>query len=156
LSTHEELTINSFVTGPPLVLPPTPKGISETVSHVYKILSGEPIPPPLPSNSFVDNRDVARLMLYAVDHPEKADGERFIAQAGAPNYQAAADVLNKAYPEKGLDVGTPGKGYVEGYGFAEDAPVKVDASKAVKATGVDWIGFEQSTLDAAKAFEKYL
>jgi nucleoside-diphosphate-sugar epimerase len=138
------------------VLPENPAKISDTIINVWTILSGSPIPPSLGSNSYVDNRDVGRLMVFAVEHPEKADGERFIAQGGAPSYQAVADILRKHYPNRKIDLGTPGSGYAPGYGFAEDAPVKVDASKAVRATGVDWIGFEQSTLDAAKAFERYL
>jgi nucleoside-diphosphate-sugar epimerase len=138
------------------VLPKNPENISATVINVWTILSGSPIPPSLGSNSYIDNRDVARLMVFAVEHPEKANGERFIAQAGAPTYQAVADILRKHYPNRKIDVGTPGEGYNPDYGFAEDAPVKVDASKAVKFTGVDWIGFEKSTLDAARAFEQYL
>jgi hypothetical protein len=95
-------------------------------------------------------------MVFAVDHPEKADGERFIAQGGAPTYQAVADVLRKHYPKRNIDVGTPGEGYAPDYGFSEDAPYKIDSRKAVKVTGVEWIGFEESTVDAAKSFERYL
>jgi hypothetical protein len=95
-------------------------------------------------------------MVFTVDHPEKANGERFIAQAGAPNFQAIADILRKHYPERNIDIGTPGEGYAHDYGFPDEAPVKIDSGKAVRVTGVDWIGFEESTLDAAKSFERYL
>ena len=95
------------------------------------------------------------MMTWAASNPDLANGERYICIAAAPNEQAIADVLNKHYPERNLEKGTPGEGYVEGYGYAE-AGLKVDASKAVKATGVEWIGFEKGVLDAAKAFERYL
>jgi nucleoside-diphosphate-sugar epimerase len=140
-----------------LVSPEDPAKINETVRAVWTIFSGAPIPPPMSqSQSYVDNRDVARLMVFAVDRPEKADGERFIAFAGAPNEQAIADILNKHYPDRKLAVGTPGKGYAPDYGFGPEGGIRVDASKAVKATGEQWIGYEKSVLDAAKVFERYL
>jgi nucleoside-diphosphate-sugar epimerase len=146
------------VTGPPLVPPETPDKISETVIAVWTILSGAPIPPALsPSSSYIDNRDVARLMVWAVDHAYEASGERYITIAGAPNHQAIADVLSKHYTHLKLDKGTPGDGYLPDYASPPKGQgMRVDSSKAVKATGEDWIGFEKSTLDAAKVFERYL
>ena len=55
-----------------------------------------------------------------------------------------------------MDVGTPGVGYMPDYGFPPGPGIRIDASKAVKASGQGWIGFEKSTLDAAKVFERYL
>jgi nucleoside-diphosphate-sugar epimerase len=146
------------VTGPPLILPKNPGEINETVRAVYVILSGNPIPPALsPRLSYVDNRDVARLMTWAVGNSDKANGERYIAVAGAPSNQAIADILNKHYPGRTLDKGSPQQGYLPGYEYpAEGQGVRIDSSKAVKATGKDWIDYETSVLDAAKAFEKYL
>jgi hypothetical protein len=77
--------------------------------------------------------------------------------AGAPNEQAIADVLNKHYTNLKLDKGTPGEGYLPDYSYPpEGEGIRIDSSKAVKATGEEWIGFEKSTLDAAKVFERYL
>ena len=148
----------AYVVRPPLLLADDPAKINETVRAVWTILSGQDIPPPLGgSGDFVDVRDVARLMVWAATHGDEADGQRYIALAGVGSEQAIADILRKNYPRRRhlIKEGTPGKGYLPGYGFPEDG-IKVDSSKAVKATGQDWIGYEKAVLDAAKEFEKYL
>lgn len=147
-----------WVSGPPLVLPEDPANINETVRNVWTIFSGQEIPPPLgPAGTFVDVRDVARLMVWAATHGEEANGQRYIALGGVGGEQAIADILRKHYPERRglIKEGTPGKGYLPGYGFPEGG-IDIDSSKAVKATGQDWIGYEKAVLDAAKEFEKYL
>ncbi|KAH6721156.1 putative NAD dependent epimerase/dehydratase [Leptodontidium sp. MPI-SDFR-AT-0119] len=150
-------TINpTYVCGPPLVLPDDPANINETVRAVWKILSGQAIPPPLgASGSFVDVRDVAELMVFGVEKSHVANGQRYIACAGVGGEQAIADILNEAYPNRELARGEPGKGYLPTFGFAGDGP-KIDATKASQARGKEWIGYKQSVLDAAKAFEHYL
>jgi hypothetical protein len=84
--------------------------------------------------------------------------------------QAVADILRCEYPEmKNIPVGEPGKGYVgfedfetgnEGcrtliVGYPEGR-YRVEASKAVKATGTEWRSLRDSVVDTAKAFETYL
>lgn len=146
----------AYVCGPPLVLPEDPAQINETVRAVYQILSGQELPPPLGgSGAFVDVRDVARMMVWAATNPKEADGQRYITVAGVGGNQAIADILRAHYPGRNIKEGTPGKGYLPGYGFPKGG-IEVDGSKAVRATGQDWIGFEKSVLDAAKEFEKYL
>jgi nucleoside-diphosphate-sugar epimerase len=146
------------VTGPPLVPPEAPDKISETVIAVWTVLSGAPIPPSIsPSRSYIDNRDVARVVLWAVDHHKEASGERYITIAVRLDPQAIADILNKHYTSLKLDKGTPGEGYLPDYSYpAEGKGIRIDSSKAVKATWQGWIGFEKSVLDAAKVFECYL
>ncbi|KAK9331535.1 hypothetical protein V1520DRAFT_390464 [Lipomyces starkeyi] len=106
------------------------------------------------SGAIVDVRDVARLLVFVVDHPDKTDGERYLAVSGVGTSQAMADILRKHYPERKsiIDEGTPGEGYRPDF----DVSMVVDASKAVKLTGVPWIGYEDSVVAAAKEFEKYL
>ena len=148
----------SFVGGPPLVFPEDPNRLGDTTKPVWTILSGQKFPPPFGgSGSFVDIRDVSRLMVWPVDHPMQADGQRYIACAGKGSMQAIADILNKRYPERRgtIQVGEPGTGYLPDYSFAKD-DISIDASKALEATGQDWIGYEQSVVDAAKAYERYL
>lgn len=136
-----------------LILPKDPKNINETVIHIYKILAGEPIPPTIGTGTMVDVRDVARLLVFTVDHPEKTNGERFLAASSCGPNQAVADILREKYPERSgiIQEGTPGVGYTD-----YDISSFIDASKAVKATGVPFIGFKESVLAAAQTFERYL
>lgn len=146
-----------LVAGPPLALPQTPEKIGLTAKFVWQVLSGEEIPPPLPNAmAYVDVGDVARIVVWGVEHAEQADGERYIAAASQAPPQAAADVLRRVYPERKdiIKTGTPGAGYREGYAFPEDDVI--DSSKAEKATGQGYIGYEKMVIDTAKAFEAYL
>jgi hypothetical protein len=160
INLHVTNQVLSFVTGPPLVLPETPgengKNINETVRDIYQILSGAPIPPGLsPNPSYIDNRDVARLMLFAVEKSSKADGERFIAAAGAFAEQAIADILRKHYPDRKIQKGNPREGYLPDFSYPEGGN-KESGRKAVEFTGVEYLPYEKSVLDAAKTFEIYL
>jgi len=130
--------------------------VSETAKSVYTVLSGKPIPPLLGgSGAFVDVRDVAALMVFGVTHPEIANQQRYIACGGWANGQAIADILNKHYKDRNIDIGTPGEGYEPGWVFKE-GDISIDSSKAVKATGRHWISYEKCVLDAAKSFEHLL
>jgi len=150
-------TVNpAYVSGPPLVPPKDPANINETVRAVWTILSGQPIPESLGgSGAFVDIRDVARLMVFAVQQSTTADGKRYIAVGGVGGNQAIADILRKHYPSRNIDVGDPGKGYTLSYGFPPGG-IAIDTNLAEKDSGRGWIGFENSTVDAAKIFERYL
>jgi nucleoside-diphosphate-sugar epimerase len=149
-----------YVWGPPLLLPENPEDLNMTAKVVWTVLSGQEIPPPFGgSNGAVDVRDVARLILFAVEDKEKANNQRFIAASGVRSEQAVADILREAYPDR-IDIikeGNPGVGYLPDYSVPEDSPAaKVDNSKAVRVTGKEWISPKQSVVDAAKAFEHYL
>jgi nucleoside-diphosphate-sugar epimerase len=142
--------------GPPQVLPETPNKLSNTTILIWKILSGQDIPdaPPQP---FIDVRDVARLHVFAIEHSDKANDQRYLAIGGVSSGQAIADILNKHYGQRKdiIKIGHPGQGYPADYKTPASG-ISFDCSKAVKATGQDWIGFEKTVLDAAKAFEIYL
>ncbi|KAI8955570.1 hypothetical protein F4801DRAFT_528257 [Xylaria longipes] len=149
-----------WVAGPPLYLPSSPEGVAETNSFIWKVFSGEDFPAgPSGYGTHVDVRDVARMTEWASSHPEIAGGERYIVggngNVGVP--QAAADILRKAYPERRdiIQEGTPGEGYLPGYA-ADPMGVRVNSSKAIKATGQGWIPYDKMVIDAAKLFEGFL
>ncbi|KUJ19442.1 putative NAD dependent epimerase/dehydratase [Mollisia scopiformis] len=148
----------AFVYGPPAVLPEGPEKIAETVKPVYDILAGKPLPPPMGgSGAFVDVRDVAALMVLAVEKGKEMNGERYIAAAGIGGMQQIADILNEGYPQrKGkIAVGEPGKGYEPGFGFPKEGS-RIDSAKGKGILGREWIGYKECVLDAAKEFERYL
>lgn len=150
---------HSFVTGPPLLLPETlgehGKNISETVRDVCQILVFKKIVPAIaPNPSYVDNRDVARIMLFAIEEAKKCNGERFIACGGRFAEQAIADILRKQYPDRGIEEGNPGEGYLPDFSYPRDG-VTISGRKIVDYTGVEYFPYEQSILEAAKAFEIY-
>ncbi|KAI0513072.1 hypothetical protein F5B22DRAFT_286027 [Xylaria bambusicola] len=149
-----------WVAGPPLYLPDSPEDIPETTSFIWKVFAGQEFPPgPTGHGSHVDVRDVARMTEWAASHPETTGGERYIVggngNVGVP--QAVADILRKAYPERRniIKEGTPGEGYQPGYA-SDPSKFHLDSSKAVKATGQEWIPYDQMVLDTAKLFEAYL
>ncbi|KAH7154273.1 hypothetical protein DER46DRAFT_394087 [Fusarium sp. MPI-SDFR-AT-0072] len=148
-----------WVAGPPLILPEDPEKLSETAIVPYRIMNGENMSSAGPGNgTHVDVRDVARLMVFAVDKKEVADGQRYIAGGNGnfANIQAYRDLLRKAYPDRQriIGKGEPGKGYLQDYSIPNGG-FKVDASKAVEATGQGWIPFDQMVLESAKAYERY-
>ncbi|KAF5667296.1 dihydroflavonol-4-reductase [Fusarium heterosporum] len=148
-----------WVAGPPLILPDDPEKLSETAVVAYRIMNGQDMPAVGPGNgTHVDVRDVARLVVFAVEHNQVADGQRYIAggSGNSANIQAYRDVLRKAYPDRQgiIGKGEPGKGYMRDYSTPEGG-FKVSGSKAVEATGQGWIPFDQMVLDSAKAYEKY-
>ncbi|KAH8656023.1 hypothetical protein BGZ60DRAFT_385011 [Tricladium varicosporioides] len=164
-------TINpSVVVGPPAALVSDPKHFNETLMPIWNAFSGttRAIAPNIGSGSFVDVRDVAFMHVWAFEHPEKSDGERYIACQGFGPMQAVHDILRQAY--KGTPIaekifpGIPGENYV-GYnketGEIEDIKflpgrVRVDGSKAAKEMGFKYINFKQSVLETAKAMEPLL
>ncbi|KAF2838694.1 NAD(P)-binding protein [Patellaria atrata CBS 101060] len=147
-----------FVIGPALKAPSSPDKIGETPKPIWYTLTGQEIPPPFGGTStFVDVRDVSRLMVFAVQYPEITSGERYIACGGLAGEQAQRDILRAQYPDRHhiIKIGEPGKGYRADYRFPEGV-VSIDNSKAVKATGQDWIPYDQSVIDTAKSFEHLL
>ncbi|QPC58215.1 hypothetical protein HYE67_000446 [Fusarium culmorum] len=146
----------TFVMGPQPGLESISK-IGGTTAFIWQVFSGQDTPKPIiPNPSFVDARDIARVAVFIVDHPEKANGERFLLTAGLVPPQAAADVLRKAYPDRQdiIKVGQPGEGYYPGYAFPEEKIL--DASKTIKLTGQDFYPVEKSIIDTAKSLEKFL
>jgi nucleoside-diphosphate-sugar epimerase len=146
-----------IVQGPPLVLPEDPAKLNETDRPIWTIFSGQPISPATSSTGTVDVRDVADLVAAAVDKSAEADGERYIAYSGAGTEQAIADILRAHYPVRRdiIQAGEPGNGYFPGFAAAPGG-FEFNSSKAAKLLGKDWINYEQTVLDTARALEKYL
>ncbi|KAF4637385.1 hypothetical protein G7Y89_g685 [Cudoniella acicularis] len=135
----------TFVGGPPLVSPENPEHISGTVRHIWTILSGAPIPPTLGgSGSTVDIRDVARLMVFAVKNPKKANGQRYLAVSAAGTNEAIADILREKYPDRASIIKGEPSAVLEEKSF--DISGVIDNSKAVEAMGgaIHWVQGECS------------
>ncbi|RBR26599.1 uncharacterized protein FIESC28_00596 [Fusarium coffeatum] len=146
----------TFVMGPQPGLDSISK-IGGTTAFIWQVFSGQEIPQPLtPNPSYVDVRDIARVAVFSVDHPEKTNGERFLLTSGMVPPQAAADVLRKAYPDRQniIKAGQPGEGYYPGYVFPEEKVL--DASKTAKLTGQEFYPVEQTIVDTAKSLQKFL
>jgi len=154
----------SFVAGPPVTTPQTPDQVTETNAFIWDVLTGKDIATAgvagfggvQGSSGYVDVRDVSRVIVFAAEHPDETDGERYLLSAHFAGAQAAADILREAYPDRRgvIQTGTPGEGYYPGYKFGGEKVF--DSSKAVKASGQDFIPFEKTVLDTAKAFEHLL
>ncbi|KAF4420548.1 hypothetical protein F53441_14381, partial [Fusarium austroafricanum] len=118
---------------------------------------GQEIPKPLsPNPGYADVRDVARVAVFSVNHPEKSNRERFLLTSGLVPPQAAADILRKEYPKRQdiIKIGKPGEGYLSGYAFPQDRVL--DTSKTVKVTGHEFIPVERSIIDTTKSLESFL
>lgn len=156
----------SWFIGPPIVPWPKPEAFPISASFLTRVLAGEEpaaarmMAGPYPYDASIDVRDVARVLVWAALNPDKADGERFLCSGATGGAQAVADILDRAskagdVPElKGYEVknkGTPGVGYNPDYSMSTDGQaLEFDGGKVRKATGVDYIPFEQSVLDMVK------
>jgi len=147
-----------WVSGPPVVSPKNSSQIGNTTATIFAILSGQEVWGQLgPTPTYIDVRDVARLIVWTADNGDKANGERYLAVAGQGSEQAITDILREAYPERRdiVKAGNPGEGYRKDFSF--DANVyPVRTTKAVEATGQDWIQYDKVVLDTAKAYEHLL
>ncbi|KAF4345933.1 dihydroflavonol 4-reductase [Fusarium beomiforme] len=146
----------AYVMGPQPGLESISK-IGRTTAFIWQVFAGQDIPKPLsPNPAYVDVRDVGRVAVFSVDHPDKANGERFLLTSGLVPPQVAADVLREAYPERQdiIKAGNPGEGYFPGYAFSEERVL--DSSKTVKVTGQDFYPVKQTIVDTAKSLEKFL
>ncbi|AEO56629.1 hypothetical protein MYCTH_45943 [Thermothelomyces thermophilus ATCC 42464] len=144
-----------FVAGPALVPPATFGDINRTNRLIPEVYSGVPLEEAGRKGAlvhYVDVRDVARLVVFAVDHPEATNGERYLLAAHHSPAQAVADLLREAYPERAgiIHKGNPGEGYLPDYRFPPDGIV-YDGSKAVRLTGQDYIPWPKTVLDTAES-----
>ncbi|KAK6543553.1 hypothetical protein TWF694_000297 [Orbilia ellipsospora] len=145
----------AWVSGPPVVSPKDASKISETILTIWQIFSGKKDFISLGDHStYVHVFDVARLFVWAAQNSAKANGERYLALAGRGGDQAVMDILSEAYPTRRdvMPQGEKDQGYTKDYLWPEGG-MNFDISKAVKATGQDWIKYEKVVLDTAKAFE---
>ncbi|KAJ3556001.1 hypothetical protein NPX13_g10233 [Xylaria arbuscula] len=146
----------TYFIGPPLIPWKSAGDIPYSNSDFWKVVSGEEVPGPMMIyGDTVDIRDVARMLLWSAQNPQKADGERFVCSSAVGGGQAIADILRRHMPSLKVQQGQPGQGYSPdckpGAGLAG-----FDSSKAILATGGDWIPYEQSVLDIAQFLQRYL
>ncbi|KAK3346428.1 hypothetical protein B0T25DRAFT_506859 [Lasiosphaeria hispida] len=145
-----------FVAGPPLVVPESREKISISTKSISDVFAGVPLDQaglPGTFQGFVDIRDVGRALVFAVEHPEKANNERFILASYYSPQQAVADILRKAFPERAhiIHEGTPGQGYQPDYAFLKHRGF--DGTKIVRFSGQEYTPWEQTVVDAAEAFK---
>jgi len=142
------------------LIPESAEKLGLTYSVGPELYLGKPLDKvgiPEAYHTYVDVRDVARLVVFAVDHPDKANNERFIAASSYAPPQAHADILRKAFPERAniIAKGTPGEGYTPGtYAFPKRKVY--DGTKAVRFTGQDYIPLEQTVLDTIERLKSIL
>lgn len=130
-----------------------------SLEYLWGIFSGScpDIPPKIGSGSYADVRDCADLQIWALENPNRSANERYLAVTGPGFPQAAADILHQAYPDRAhiMPKGRPGQGYRHDYSWSPDE-VSVSGSKAQKAMGTTWIGYERSVLDTARYLESFV
>ncbi|KAJ4386002.1 hypothetical protein N0V93_008893 [Gnomoniopsis smithogilvyi] len=140
------------VLGPPLYMPPKPDLLSPSIRLLYDtVVDGKGISTVRGGGtvmSAVDVRDVARLMLWAVQHPGEADGQRFLACAWNAAPELVTNILRNNFPNLRLactdfDFCAP---------QIQDVEADYSSEKALKATNQGWIGLEKSIVDAADMF----
>ncbi|KAJ8071399.1 hypothetical protein OCU04_001720 [Sclerotinia nivalis] len=167
-------TINpGVVIGPPVFLPKTGDKLNETLRPLYDMLSGKTktIPANIGGGSWVDVRDVAYMHIWAYEHPEKSNGQRYIACAGFGPAQAEADIARAYFKEKGeeqivknLPLGNPGEGYV-GYNKETEKvesvewppeTLRVSGEKAPREMGFTYKSLVESTIATAEAIKPLL
>ncbi|KAK4150249.1 hypothetical protein C8A00DRAFT_18189 [Chaetomidium leptoderma] len=158
---HPNFTLTAinpcFVAGPPLVAPSSLDKVNITTKNISDVFAGVPLDQagiPGSHHIFVDIRDVARAVVFAVDHLEKTNNERFILASFASPQQAVANILRKAFPERAhiIEEGTPGEGYLPGYAFPKHRVY--DGTKITRVTGQDYISWEKTVVDAAEMFKR--
>jgi nucleoside-diphosphate-sugar epimerase len=147
-----------FCIGPISVKPENPRSLPPAVQSIWHVYGGGAWPADLMVPDFVDVRDVARALLFGVQHPEKANGQRFILAAYCINNQAFADVLRTKFPERKdiIREGEPGKGYPADYVSADLDNIAPDGSGFAEMSGQDYIPFLDTVADTAKSFAYYL
>ncbi|KAI0597455.1 NAD dependent epimerase/dehydratase [Biscogniauxia sp. FL1348] len=149
-----------FVAGPPALRVVGPEDVQISGGFVYHILSGGDLPAPealLGHGAHVDVRDVARLTAFVVDHPHETDGKRLLAVSSYVGPLAVAKVLQEAYPERRELIKGPvlGEDVSDDFAFPDGIP-KYDTQTVVDLTGLDWIPFKKTILDAAEAYKVLL
>ena len=139
--------------------PATASALSASVHPVWELFSGKAAEIPLSSglNEYVDVRDVAKIHLWCMEHPDQTDGQRYIASAGLGPPQAVADILRRAYPKRESIIprGRPGGGYRPDFGFFINNR-KCNGTNAAEAVGMRYISYDKSIVETAKFLERYL
>ncbi|KAI1266534.1 hypothetical protein F5Y18DRAFT_444985 [Xylariaceae sp. FL1019] len=142
----------SYVIGAPLIPWKDPNTIPYSNGPYLEAVSTKNAPDDLAVyRDTIDITDVARMLLWPIEHTHKADGERFICSSAAADGQAIADILGKHVPSLGMQGGNENRDWSVGY------PSKTfDSSKALRATSQNWISYEESTIAMALFVKRYL
>lgn len=121
---------------------------------IWNVFAGEPLEKaaiPGVYQGYVDVRDVARLVLFAVENTDKTDNERFILARYYCPPQAVADILRKSYPGRSgiIEEGRFREGYNKGYEWP--GRIAYDGSKVVRVTGSEYTPWETTVVDTAES-----
>lgn len=150
-----------------MVVPEKPEDLNFNLKSWWIAFSGQDVPSSLTKvlvgkdvgdlDRVVDIRDLVRMAEFAIEHVDKADGQRFLVSGAVMHPQALLDILRAQYPDRQdlIKPGAPGEGYKPDY-LEFDGRWGIDAGKAIRATGQGYIPFEKTVLDTAKVFERYL
>ncbi|OKL62335.1 hypothetical protein UA08_02287 [Talaromyces atroroseus] len=150
--------LNPAVVYGPIIHPvPSPEELNMTTKPVWDLLTGnvKQVPEALAAGAYVDVRDIASIVTYAVEHPSEVAGGRFPLVAGSGPPQAIADILRDVLPERHhlIPEGQKGKGYKPGtWGFGSDT-VSFSSKLIENVTKIDWIPFDRSIKDTVKSFQ---
>lgn len=159
--------------GPPVNWSDVPEKLNETLLPVWNIYSGKckeegRLPMQIGGAAYIDVRDVAALHVWALENPDQAGGERYLATNGKAPPQAFADCIrdvickNDERVRNRIIVGEPGKGYAlkgqagaeDDYGWPNYEPT-VKSTKAYKALNIDrFRGLEEVLRDTITSFEQ--
>ncbi|KAM7193678.1 hypothetical protein V8F20_008315 [Naviculisporaceae sp. PSN 640] len=152
-------SINPIIcAGPPIVRPNSSSEINISNKMIYDVWNGEDLESagiPGVYQGYVDVRDVAHAVVYAVDHPEKTDGERFILARWYSPPQAVADILRRQYSHRAhrIKAGMEGQGYEKGYEFPDR--ISFDGTKIVHVTGREYTPWEKTVVDTIEALKHF-
>ncbi|KAI1433435.1 hypothetical protein GGR50DRAFT_688269 [Xylaria sp. CBS 124048] len=146
----------AYFIGPPLVPWKSAENIPYSNRNIWSVVAGEDIPGPMEVyGDTVDIRDIARMLMWSVSNPQKADGQRVVCSSAVGGGQAIADILAKRMPALQIKPGKPGEGYAPDYKPAKGV-AGFDSSKALEMMGLDWMPYEESIIDMAKFLQRYI
>lgn len=140
------------VFGPPLYMPPRLDLLSPSIRILYdSVVEGKGVSTVRGGGtvmSAVDVRDVARLVLWAAQHPDQADGLRYLTCAWDAAPEVIAEILTNIFPQPSLPLAGSGASAC----ISDGGNPIYNGEKALKATGQGWIGLEKSIVDSANFF----
>lgn len=122
---------------------------TSTGAMLWSIIDAEFIPQLLFAGC-VDVRDVAAIMVSALETPEAA-GQRFLV-AHHFDWQTVADVARECFPEAThrIPLGEPGTGRAK----ALEQMYQADGTKCVRVLGVKYRPFEETVRDSISEFRE--
>ena len=154
------MSINpNLVFGPPIQPPATASALNASLRPIWDILAGYGTGAlaSFGTHSFVDVRDVARIHLWCMEHPNQSSDKRIRAAVGLEPPQVVVDILRQAYPERDDIIlqrktgrrDLPHSVLIEGGTF-------VNGVQASQLATMKYMPLKQSILDTAKVMERYI